>query len=89
VALGARRREVVRWVLGQGLKVVGAGVALGLLGAFATTRLLGGLLFETAPADPATFLLVAALLAAVALAANLLPARRAVRVDPMQVLREE
>ncbi|HEX6200141.1 MAG TPA: FtsX-like permease family protein, partial [Thermoanaerobaculia bacterium] len=89
MALGARRREVVRWVLGQGLMVVGVGVALGLLGALATTRLLSGLLFETAPVDPATFLLVAVLLAAVALAANLLPARRAARVDPMEVLREE
>jgi predicted permease len=89
MALGARRREVVGWVLGQGMAVVGVGIALGLLGALAATRLLSGLLFDTAPADPVTFLLVAALLAAVALAANLLPARRAARVDPMTVLREE
>ncbi|HUP41770.1 MAG TPA: ABC transporter permease [Thermoanaerobaculia bacterium] len=89
MALGARRREVVGWVLGQGMAVVGAGIALGLLGAVAATRLLSGLLYETAPADPVTFLLVAALLAAVAVAANLLPARRAARVDPMTVLREE
>jgi putative ABC transport system permease protein len=89
MALGARRREVVGWVLGQGMTVVAAGIALGLLGAVATTRLLSGLLYETAPADPVTFLLVAALLAAVALAANLLPARRAARVDPMAVLRQE
>jgi putative ABC transport system permease protein len=71
------------------MTVVAAGIALGLLGAVATTRLLSGLLYETAPADPVTFLLVAALLAAVALAANLLPARRAARVDPMAVLRQE
>jgi ABC-type antimicrobial peptide transport system permease subunit len=65
------------------------GIALGLLGALAATRLLAGLLFGIAPADPVTFLVVAAVLAAVAMAANLLPARRAARVEPMSVLREE
>lgn len=89
VALGARRQEVVRWVLAQGLTAVSAGMALGLLGAVATTRLLSGLLYETAPLDPVTFLLVTVVLALVALAANLVPALRAARVDPMQVLREE
>ena len=89
MAVGARRREVVGWVLGQGMKVAGVGIAIGLIGALAATRLLGGLLFGIAPADPVTFLLVAAVLAAVALAANLLPARRASRVEPMSVLREE
>jgi predicted permease len=89
MALGARRPEVMRWILGQGMTVVGAGVALGLLGAVAATRLLAGLLYETTPLDPATFIVVAALLATVALAANLLPALRAARVEPMKVLREE
>jgi putative ABC transport system permease protein len=89
VALGARRQEIMSWVLGQGLTVVVAGMVLGLMGAVASTRLLAGLLYETAPLDPATFLLVAALLAAVAFAANFLPALRASRVDPTKVLREE
>lgn len=89
MALGARRREVVGAILGQGMRVVAAGIALGLVGAVAATRLLAGLLYETAPADPVTLLAAAALLALVALLANLLPARRAVRVQPMAVLREE
>jgi putative ABC transport system permease protein len=89
VALGARRADVLRLVLGQAAKLVALGLALGVAGALALTRLLASLLFGVRPHDPATFAVVVALLSLVALLACLLPALRATRVDPMAALRAE
>jgi predicted permease len=87
LALGAAKADIARMVLHRSLTLVTAGVALGLAGAVAVTRVLGAFLFEVKPTDPATFVMVATLLAAVALLAGLLPARRAARVDPLVALR--
>ncbi|MBV8856406.1 MAG: ABC transporter permease [Acidobacteria bacterium] len=89
VALGARSRDVLRLVLGHGLLLALGGIALGALGALALTRLISGLLFGVSAADPAVYGLVALLLAAVALLACLVPARRATKVDPIVALRYE
>jgi predicted permease len=89
MALGASQGDVLGLVLRQGLVYVALGLALGLAGAFAATRLLRSLLFEVKPTDPATYAAVAGLLAVVALAASYLPARRATRVDPVTALRQE
>jgi putative ABC transport system permease protein len=89
LALGAARSRVVSEVLRRSLRVAAAGVLIGLAGALAVTRLLHGLLFHIAPTDPATLLGAAALLALVAVTASWWPARRAARLDPMVVLREE
>ncbi|HEX8149356.1 MAG TPA: ABC transporter permease [Pyrinomonadaceae bacterium] len=89
VALGARTRDVLRLVLGHGLLLALGGIAVGAAGALALTRLLSGLLFGVSAADPAVYGLVALLLAAVALLACLVPARRATKVDPMVALRYE
>ncbi len=88
VALGAARANVVGMVLRRLLVLLVPGVAVGVVGALATTRVLSSLLFETRPNDPATFTGVAVLLAAVAIVAGLVPARRASRVDPLVALRE-
>ncbi len=76
-------------VVGEGLWLTGAGVALGLAAAGAATRVLGSLLFGISPSDASTFLVVTIGLVAVALVASYLPARRAARVDPMVALRAE
>ncbi|SPE36297.1 conserved membrane hypothetical protein [Candidatus Sulfopaludibacter sp. SbA3] len=89
MALGASQVNVLTLVLWQGLVYVAIGLALGLVGAFAATRLLTSMLFEVKPTDPATYAAVAVILAAVALAASYIPARRAARVDPLIALRQE
>ena len=89
MALGASHANVLLLVLRQGLVYVGLGLALGLAGAVAATRLLSSMLFEVKPGDPATYAVVAVLLAIVALAASYVPARRAARVDPLIALRQD
>jgi predicted permease len=89
IALGAVPREILRLVLSQGAWLAGLGIAAGVLGAFAVTRLIGGLLFHVRPTDPATFVATAVLLAAVAAIASVVPALRATRVDPIDALRAE
>ena len=89
VALGARRRDVVRLIVGQGMKLTAIGLLLGLVLAGAAARALSSLLYGVSPGDPATFAGVTALLAGVALLACYLPARRAARVEPMTALRHE
>jgi putative ABC transport system permease protein len=89
VALGARSGDVLRLVLGQGLRLVAIGIALGSLGALAATRVLSSLLYGVSAADPLAFALGALVLLGVALLANLVPALRASRVDPLVALRHE
>jgi putative ABC transport system permease protein len=86
-ALGAQQSDILRLIVGQGIGLTLAGVALGIGGAFALTRVMKGLLFGVTAADPATFVEAAALFLVVALAASYLPARRATRIDPMEALR--
>ena len=88
-ALGAQRRDVLRLVMRDGAKIALLGIASGIAGALALTRLMASLLFEVKTTDPATFAAVAILLALVALTACYVPARRAMRVDPMVTLRHE
>ena len=89
VALGAQHRDVLRLVMKDGAKLVLLGIALGLAGAIALTRVMVSLLFEVKPTDPATLIGVALLLAAVALLACYIPARRALSIHPMTALRCE
>jgi predicted permease len=89
MALGAQRTDVVRLVLGQGAKLALVGIGAGTLAALVVTRLLASLLYDVKPTDPLTFILVSLLLTAVALLACYIPARRAMRVDPMIALRYE
>jgi ABC-type antimicrobial peptide transport system permease subunit len=89
MAVGAQRGDVLRLVLGSGLKLAAFGLAVGLLGALALGRLLQGLLFGVTARDPGVFALNTGLLFAVAALASALPALRASRVDPMTTLRSE
>jgi predicted permease len=89
MALGARREDILRLILRQGLRLTLLGMGLGFVASVLLTRVFASMLFSVGPTDPETFLAVALLLAGVALAACLLPARRATRVDPMVALRYE
>jgi predicted permease len=89
IALGAQRMDILRMALGEGMRVVVIGLALGLLGAAAMTRFFQSMLFNVVPTDPVTFLSVSAILAGVAFFACYVPAKRATRVDPLVALREE
>jgi predicted permease len=89
MALGAQGRDVLRMVVGQGMKLAGLGIAIGLAGAFGLSRLLTALLFGVKPNDPLTFVSIGLLLALVALLACWLPARTATRIDPLVALRYE
>ena len=88
MALGADRGQILQLVLTRGLTLAAAGVALGLAGALAATRVMASMLFNVTPTDPATLALVSGLMAMVAAAACLIPAWRATRVDPLVVMRE-
>jgi putative ABC transport system permease protein len=88
LAMGAARRDVVAMIVGGGIKLALAGVAIGIAGALALSQLIQRLLFETTPFDPISYALTAALLMAVALAACLVPARRALKVDPVVTIRQ-
>jgi putative ABC transport system permease protein len=89
MALGAQRFDVLNLVVGQGIRLILAGVVIGLLGSFAVTRVLASVLFEVEPTDPLTFVTVTFVLCVVALLASYIPARRATKVDPMVALRFE
>jgi putative ABC transport system permease protein len=89
MALGARQSDVLRMILRQGMKLAGLGIVIGVAGAFALTHLMGALLYGIRATDPLTFFIISFSLAAIALLACWIPARRAARVDPMQALREQ
>jgi len=87
MALGAQRSDVMRMTIGQGLRLVLMGVAIGLAGAFVLTRVMSTLLFGVSPTDPLTFISISTVLVSVALLASYVPVLRATRVDPMFALR--
>jgi ABC-type antimicrobial peptide transport system permease subunit len=89
MALGASRQTVFRLIVGQGARLAAAGVAAGIVGAFAVTRVVKSLLYNVSATDPLSFGLTALFLVVVALVASYVPARRATAVDPMIALRTE
>jgi putative ABC transport system permease protein len=89
LAIGASRRDVFQLTFGLGLRWLGLGVAIGIAGSLAATRVLAQQLWEVSPTDPLTIAAVVAILAATGMAASYVPARRATRVDPLVVLRAE
>lgn len=88
LALGASRKNIFRIILGQGLRLVGVGLVLGLVGAFALTRMIQSLMFGVTPSDPITFVAVSSLLIVITIAAGAFPALRATKLDPLRTLRE-
>jgi putative ABC transport system permease protein len=89
LALGAQRGEILGMVIGQGMRLAGAGAGIGLVSSVAISRLLRNQLFHVGPFDPLTFAATALVLLGAALAACYIPARRATRVDPIHALRYE
>ena len=89
LALGAARADVLRLVMGQAARLAVVGIALGLIGALMLTRWMTTLLYRIEPTDPVTFAVVATCLAGIALTASALPARRAMRIDPIVALRQD
>jgi putative ABC transport system permease protein len=89
MALGAQRRDALRLVLGEGVRLAVAGILVGFAGAIVVTPLVANMLYGVGPRDPGTFACVAVLMVAVALAASYFPARRATKVDPLIALRYE
>jgi putative ABC transport system permease protein len=89
IAVGASPRDILRLVLGQGVRMTLLGAAIGLVASLAVTRALSSLLFGVSTTDPVTFIVVPVVLAFVAILACYLPARRAMRVDPIIALRYE
>ncbi len=89
MALGAQPSDILRLVVVEGMSLALIGVAAGLLGSFAVTRLMSSLLYRVSAADPITFIVISLLLTGVALGASFIPARRALKVDPMVALRHE
>jgi len=89
MALGAQPLDVIGLVIGQGARLVGIGIIVGIAASLAVTRLMSSLLFGVTAGDPLTFVSVAVLLTLVALAACYIPARRAMHLDPMEALRYE
>ena len=89
MALGAKEKDVLKLMLWDGLIVIGAGLAIGLLLAAAATRVIAAFLYGVGATDPLTFVAVPLLLGVVALVASYIPARRAVKVDPLVALRYE
>ena len=87
MALGAQRSDVLKMTVGQGLRLVLTGVAIGLAAAFVLTRVMSTLLFGVSPTDPLTFISISIVLIGVAVLASYIPALRATRVDPMFALR--
>jgi ABC-type antimicrobial peptide transport system permease subunit len=88
MALGAQPRDILRMALSEGMTLVAVGLGSGLVGALILTRFLRSMLYAVSPNDPLTFVALPALLAAVALLACLVPARRATQVDPLVALRD-
>jgi putative ABC transport system permease protein len=89
MALGAQRNDVLKMAVGQGFKLVLAGVAIGLAAAFVLTRVMASLLFGVSATDPVTFITISLVLISVAVLASYIPALRASRIDPMVALRHQ